>query len=252
MVRRFQVIGLLVCVLMLTACGSDKALSPEATSGAFLFRVDPARASLFTTGQKNSVQLTTAAYDEGGWRIPGPYPTAYSSSAPGIARVSEGGVVTGVAPGAATITTTVTIGGVVRAVTTPVTVAVDPFDSWRIAGVYELIGQVTGFDPAWGDLTGYQYAAALTVSSSFDVSADASGEVGTFTLLTDGGARSGQIIHSGPVGSALFTLQLGTSFAATATSVAERDGNGVASVIEGHFRTGGHITGTFVATLRSW
>lgn len=112
---------------------------------------------------------------------------------------------------------------------------------------------MTSFDPAWGvDLTGYQYEAVLTISSAFDVSGGASGEVGTFILHSDDGTWSGPIMHSVPLVSGLFALRLGTNFGVVATYVAEPDETGVAPVIEGHFGTGGHIGGTFVATLSQW
>lgn len=157
MIRQSQAIVVLVCAALVTACGSDRALGPDATSGVFA--------------------------------------------------------------------------------------------SWRIAGEYDLIAEVTSFDPAWGDLTGYQYAAALAFSPGFEVSGGRSGEVGTFIVDSDEGARSGPITLSVHVGSGLFVLHLG-SFAAVATYVAEPDENGVAPVIEGRFGAGGHIGGTFVATLR--
>jgi len=258
MLRQSQAIILLVCSALGTGCGSDTALGPDGTSleqTGFSVRVTPNEAVLFVAGPGNALQLTVEAFDERGALIPGPYSTAYSSSAPTIAGVSGSGVVTAVSYGTAMITTTVTVGRVTRTALAAVTVAVPPMGSWRIAGVYDLTAQITGFDPAWGDLTGHQYTAALVFSPGFDTP----GEVGTFTdmriLDADGEslypAWSGPITLSLPVISGLFVLELGTNFTAVVTYVAEPDESAVASpLIEGRFGVGGHIGGTFVARLR--
>jgi uncharacterized protein YjdB len=75
------------------------AVSPKPVSAVI---VSPSQTSV-TVGQ--TVQLTAQVTDEQGNPLPG-RPIAYSTSAAGVATVSQTGVVTGVAPGSATITAT--------------------------------------------------------------------------------------------------------------------------------------------------
>lgn len=118
-----------------------------------------------------------------------------------------------------------------------------------VIGVYDLTASITSFDPAWGDLTGYGYAAVLTFRrdpgqpagiggtfSEFRVTGTEGDEdrraSGTITSYFDRGSVVLELVHQ----NGHFTL-----FPA---------GNVGDSVIEGTFFQGGHIGGPFTAERR--
>lgn len=85
-----------------------------------LVRVNPASANMRVGG---SVTLSAQALDAAGGVVPG-LSTAWKSSNPSIASVSGSGVVTGIAPGSATLTATVAgLNGVVAVTVQPQPVA---------------------------------------------------------------------------------------------------------------------------------
>lgn len=132
-----------------------------------------------------------------------------------------------------------------------------PLNPAHIGGVYDLNAPITGFDPAWGDFTGYGYSAVLTIQQNPVVGRSA----GTFTDLrvrNAAGELEGQTL-SGSItlgmSSGRFVLELASSdfhWTAIVGSIAEPEGDAANSPrIEGTFGTGGHISGTFVATRRA-
>ena len=71
----------------------------------------PASGDLAIGGQ---IQISATPVDQNGFAIPGAPPSAFTSSASGIASVSPSGLVTGISTGTATISATLTIAGVSR------------------------------------------------------------------------------------------------------------------------------------------
>lgn len=248
MFRRSQAIILLLCAALGTGCGSDSALGPGASGREqtrFSVRVTPDKPVLFVAGPVNVRQLGIAVFDERGQIMLGPFSIAYSSSAPGIVSVSKDGVVTGVAVGTATITTTVTFGRATQVATTSVTVAVNPLDHWRIAGTYDLTATVSmTIDPlGWdGDLpSAYEYTGVLTFPPGSDVGIftdvpvlDEDGQ----TVLT---AVDGPIALDVPPAWALFVLRLGPNWRAFVEDVEEAGEDGASSPL-----IKGRLMGTFM------
>jgi hypothetical protein len=106
---------LLTCAVFGVACGSDGGFEPQQpppVSTFTTFEVSPTLADLSTLAGENTLQLTLSARDQTGAPMRGAAATTYSSSAPSIAGVSSSGVVTGVAPGTAVITATLTLGAI--------------------------------------------------------------------------------------------------------------------------------------------
>jgi len=82
--------------------------------------VTPASPAIAVNG---TVQLTAVALDQFGTALSGAPAASFSSSNSGIATASGAGLVTGVAAGSATITASVTAGGVTKTATSTVTVS---------------------------------------------------------------------------------------------------------------------------------
>ena len=167
MAKRFLTPILVACVAVTVACsgserGVESSLEPERPPVLTRLEVTPSVADLSTFRPGDTITLTIVASDQRGARMLGGDAATFSSSAPAIARVSSSGIVTAAAPGTAVITATLTIGGITRAASMTATVH-GPSEDPEIAGVYDLTGPITSFDPAWGDLTGHRYTAVLTL-----------------------------------------------------------------------------------------
>lgn len=119
-----------------------------------------------------------------------------------------------------------------------------------INGVYAVDAPFTGFDPAWGDFTGYRYTAVLTLKRD----AQGPGLGGTFTdfQITDGsgqiedwrasGTLRGDIAPDGKL-----TLELS---AVTQSFTWSARGTFKGDAIEGTWGRAGHISGSFTAVRR--
>lgn len=133
---------------------------------------------------------------------------------------------------------------------------VPPTGSPRVSGTYQLYAPITGFDPAWGDLTDYYYSAVVTFSAS---SPWTSGRAGAFTdfrviapketsehWMLSGSINSFVSVRGQPA----FELAAENfHWTAVIDSIVEPEGDATGSpMIKGRFDTGGHITGTFTAT----
>lgn len=135
-----------------------------------------------------------------------------------------------------------------------------------VEAVYDLTAYITRFDPAWGDLTGYQYSALLTLTLDLDQR-----PAGTFKdlhLLNAGGESESWPLEGGSGfirtfvdtrGQRTFELvgqlhPLSDPFHWTAfvETPAEPVGDWRGSpLIEGTFGTSGHVGGRFVARRRT-
>ena len=115
------------------------------------------------------------------------------------------------------------------------------------AGVYDLTAQITRFDPAWGDFTGYRYTGTLNYSTS------TAGTWDNFRFV-DATGQPSDWVHSG-------TISVYTDFAGRV--VAELASNDFhfslispardlldPRVVTGTFGCCGHISGVFVARRR--
>ena len=106
----------------LFACGDDGDLIGPPPGQATLGSITATPATLIlTTGQR--ITLTMQAFSTANQPISDATGFVFTSSAPGIASVSNGGEVTGVAAGTATVTVSLTRGTVTRTVDVPVTVS---------------------------------------------------------------------------------------------------------------------------------
>ena len=139
---------------------------PPVVSALTTLDVMPAAADLCVPG--NNVQLTIVPRDQTGAPMSnGAGTTTYSSSAPAIAEVSSGGLVTAVAPGTAVIAATFTHGAVTRAASMNVTVREGSDEYPEIGGVYGLTAVVTAWD--WPDSpTGISETGFITIQHSPD------------------------------------------------------------------------------------
>lgn len=135
------------------------------------------------------------------------------------------------------------------------------------AGVYDMTARITAFDPVWGDLTDYRYLSRLVLPApelmqpAFDNNLRTWwGIIGTFedlrSVLPTGEEetaprRRGYIIAGRPRGEVVLELVDAHSGRSVFTLVPIRAGReGPAIKFEGHFGTGGHISGPFSAELR--
>jgi hypothetical protein len=104
----------LVCAVALTACSSEPSVAPDSIPGS-LTKPAPVLTTLRVTPETMAIQpgsteqLSIAALDQTGapMDISG---VTYTTDVPGIAQVSDQGVVTGLASGTARITATVRVG----------------------------------------------------------------------------------------------------------------------------------------------
>src|SRR5258707_8316441 len=105
----------LLCVL--AACGGSESSSTGTNNGVARVTVTSASTSV-TTGQ--SVQLQAVAYTTSGTQIASPGIFTWSSSSSSIASVDQGGRVTGVTPGQAIISASVSgVAGPLRLLVAP-------------------------------------------------------------------------------------------------------------------------------------
>jgi plastocyanin len=111
----------LVLLTVAAACGGDGPAGPEPASLNGL-SVTPAAATLYSVAPDRTVQLFYQATDQRGQPLSGALVAAFSSNAEHVAQVDPSGLVTAVAVGTATITTTVTMNGVAKSAHTAVTV----------------------------------------------------------------------------------------------------------------------------------
>ena len=245
-----------LCLAVTVACGSDTgtvavALEPERPAeppaGPVFTKVAvlPTAADLFALAPGNAVQLTIRAYDQTGAPMPSAAAATYSSSAPAIAGVSSGGLVTAVAPGTAVITTTLALGDITRSAS--MTATVHP----EFAGVYDLTALITNFDRGWGeDLTGARYTAVVTLRKS------SSGWIeGSYADLSYIGRR-GDSVAVNDTGSVTAFRDDRGQLNIQLLGNRDRIGLGLAvdriaaGSIDGTFFCCGHISGTFTAQRR--
>jgi plastocyanin len=120
--------GALALAALFAGCGGGGAASTPVDPGtggggtqAVVTRVavDPPAASVAAGG---TLQLTATPMDAAGAPVAGTEAATWSSSAPGVARVSATGMVTGVAAGTASITASIAAGGTQRTASAHVTV----------------------------------------------------------------------------------------------------------------------------------
>lgn len=253
---------LLVCAAAGTACGSESGFEPERPAEPegplvpepqpvfSILEVVPTHFALATVAPGNTVQLTVWAYDLAGAATARTGAAAYSSSAPRIAEVSSGGLVTASSPGTSEITVSLTLGGITRTAST--TVTVQTRDYAGNAGVYDLSALITSFDDAWGyDLEGYRYTAALTLREG----PGSRWLAGTYTdlkLIGPGGdsydvADTGLVTGSVDLYGRVIIELLGDGNSIDVTLIPDTVAPGV---IAGGFGCCGHISGSFTAERR--
>src|SRR5436190_11498208 len=147
MTKRSLTLSLLTCAALSVACGRDSGVGPL-TSFPLTLDMEPSNSSL-ASGETR--QLTVNALDQFGSKMfdgaddEWADKATYVSSAPEIARVSSGGLITAVAPGVTRITASLTVadytvtGSVTTTVLTPTmdpppadsaTVTADPWGYW--------------------------------------------------------------------------------------------------------------------------
>ena len=109
------------------ACGGGNGLEPGPDDPVLTtLEVTPGTATLFTVAPGNTTTLAVVAKDQDGQAMSGLGSAAFSSDNTAIATVSDAGAVTAVAAGTATITASLTAGGVTRTGTTTITTRVAP------------------------------------------------------------------------------------------------------------------------------
>lgn len=253
-----------LCVA-LAGCSNDNPLTPDRHEQTPLGHQPPVERVLTgikLTGQSGGLftgdvnQVTISAWDQFGAPIVESFngewagKVTYASSAPGIAPVNRSGVLTAVAPGRATITTTLTLGAATA--TDSVTIAV--YNRGVVPAVYDLTAPITAFDPAWGDLSGHVYSAVVSLDGSPSATHGIVGTYTNFRLTEPDGAYLD--IPSGIVTSSIdfagrLVMELASDYFHFTLVMPEGDWDALASpVIEGHFGAGGHIGGTFTARRR--
>jgi hypothetical protein len=117
-------------------------------------------------------------------------------------------------------------------------------------GVYRLIAPITHFDPAWEDLTGYQYSGIFEIRHDPANPAKLSGSFSEFTVL-DATGKPGEWITSGTIAASVdsrgsVTLELKNiegNFTWSGKGTV-RDGR-----IDGMWGRAGHLAGPFSAQL---
>jgi plastocyanin len=143
----------LIVAGIVVACGGDGG-SGLGSSVLTTVEVTPATATLFTVAPGNTVTLSVVAKDQDGATMSGLSPS-FSSDNGSIAAVGADGTVTGVGPGSAGITASLTAGGVTKTATATVTVQ-------AAAATAEVVAPAFDYQPATVDL-----AAGGTVTWSF-------------------------------------------------------------------------------------
>jgi hypothetical protein len=242
-----------LCVALAVACRSDGVgVEPQSQQQRVLNRLEvtPSSIGLF---QGYTHQLTISAWDQYGAKMPEPVEGAwadkatFSSTAPEIAEVSSSGLVTGLAPGTAEITATLTLAGV----TATASMTTSVWESDALAGVYELTAPIT--QDGWG-LLYYLYTAVLMLRQD---SSDPSQLVGTYEGLqrvgpdgpvggSESGLARGSINLDGKVAILLYTrgTDPGFGYSWFARGVLDR------GQIAGTWGCCDGIAGTFTAARR--
>jgi plastocyanin len=110
------------------ACGGGGNPQPNEPDDPVLTSVvvTPDTATLFTVAPGTSVELRATGRDQDGGAFPGAGPAEFSSDPEAVATVAGDGTVSAVSAGVATITATMTAGGVTRSGTAEITVRVPP------------------------------------------------------------------------------------------------------------------------------
>ena len=120
LVKRSPIAVAMAIMALAAACGGgDKGVTnpPAGTFGSIT--VTPAALTLAAGAQQT---ITVQAKDTQNQAISGGASATFSSSAPAIAAVTSGGVVTGLAAGSATITASLTLSGITKTATATVAV----------------------------------------------------------------------------------------------------------------------------------
>jgi plastocyanin len=116
------------------ACGGDGG-SGLGSSVLTTLEVTPATATLFTVAPGNTVTLSVVAKDQDGATMSGS--PSFSSDNSSIAAVGADGTVTGVGPGSAGITASLTAGEVTKTATATVTVQAAAATAGVVAPAFE-------------------------------------------------------------------------------------------------------------------
>ena len=143
----------LIAAGIVVACGGDGG-SGLGSSVLTTVEVTPATATLFSVAPGNTVTLSVVAKDQDGATMSGLSPS-FSSDNSSIAAVGADGTVTGVGPGSAGITASLTAGGVTKTATATVTVQ-------AAAAAAEVVAPAFEFQPGTVDV-----AAGGAVTWSF-------------------------------------------------------------------------------------
>ncbi len=119
-----------------------------------------------------------------------------------------------------------------------------------LAGVYNVSAPITGFDPAWGDFTGYVYTATFTIQRHPTDGSRLIGSYANFALI-DASGKVSDWRSAGTIGGVVdptgrVTLELKSDDGSFSWW---GQGNAAGSRIEGRWGRGGHLSGPFAATL---
>jgi hypothetical protein len=130
----------------------------------------------------------------------------------------------------------------------PSPAAETPYKVTGLTGVYDVSVTVDGFDPAWGDLTGYRFSGVLTLE-------DGAGSLSEFRLFdaagepAPSGPQDGSVTPRPSAGIAL--LQVGQLIHFYIESIDEQSpGQASSPRFSGRFWLG-HVSGPFVAFRRT-
>jgi plastocyanin len=124
----------LIAAGIVVACGGDGG-SGLGSSVLTTLEVTPATATLFTVAPGNTVTLSVVAKDQDGATMSGS--PSFLSDNSAIAAVGADGTVTGVGPGSAGITASLTAGGVTKTATATVTVQAAAATAGVVAPAFE-------------------------------------------------------------------------------------------------------------------
>jgi len=120
-----RIATLLIVAGIGVGCGGDgDGGGGQTTPVLTTLEVTPATTTLFTVAPGNTATLAVVAKDQDGGTMTGAGSPTFSSSNAAIATVSDAGAVTAAAAGTATITASLTAGGVTKTGTTTATVQV--------------------------------------------------------------------------------------------------------------------------------
>ena len=246
---------IILCLGFVIGCARDEIAGPQASVPAnrvfTKLEITPGNIVLLPD---STSQLTIRALDQfgepmladadGSGNTNWASKTLYWNEDPRIVQVNDRGLVKGIAPGRARVRIQLTIAGqTIEVVTTPTVSGPSGFPP----GVYDLTAQITDFDSAWGDFTGYRYSAILTFTSS------GNGTVGEFKLLEPNGNVTASI-GNGVVNSYIDFAGRIVDEIATAnfhfSLVSPVQDPLDSRLVTGVFGCCGHIGGTFTAKRR--